>query len=90
MRSILTSLILAISVVSLPAISCAGSADNENGQNWRKQKAAQAAYQRKLKRQQEAADQLRADYLDPAGDYKAYPAWARAGLAPKNDGGTRF
>lgn len=31
----------------------------------------------------------RANNLDPAGDYKAYPDWARAALSPKYDGGNR-
>jgi Ni/Co efflux regulator RcnB len=29
----------------------------------------------------------RANDLDPAGDYKRYPNWARAALSPKFDGG---
>lgn len=28
---------------------------------------------------------IRARNLDPAGDYKAYPNWARSALAPKGD-----
>ena len=34
-------------------------------------------------------DSARANNLDPAGDYKAYPDWARAALSPKYDGGNR-
>jgi hypothetical protein len=29
----------------------------------------------------------RAQSLDPAGDYKGYPDWARVALSPKFDGG---
>jgi hypothetical protein len=36
------------------------------------------------KRAREVAnDCARAESLDPAGDYKGYPCWARAALAPK-------
>jgi hypothetical protein len=28
---------------------------------------------------------IRARNLDPAGDYKAYPNWARSALSPKGD-----
>jgi hypothetical protein len=31
----------------------------------------------------EAHDCVRAQSLDPAGDYKAYPCWARAALSSK-------
>ena len=31
----------------------------------------------------------RANNLDPAGDYRGYPDWARAALSPKFDGGNR-
>jgi hypothetical protein len=32
---------------------------------------------------------VRARHLDPAGNYKAYPDWARAALSPKTDGARR-
>jgi hypothetical protein len=91
MRTVLTALAIAIGLVSMPALSEANSTQRDH-YGWRKHKSAQAAaaHQRKLKAQQEAADQLRADYLDPAGNFKGYPAWARAALSPKNDGGNRF
>jgi uncharacterized membrane protein len=31
-------------------------------------------------------DCVRARHLDPAGNYRAYPDWARAALSPKTDG----
>ena len=31
-------------------------------------------------------DCVRANALDPGGNYKAYPDWARAALSPKTDG----
>jgi uncharacterized membrane protein len=31
-------------------------------------------------------DCIRARHLDPAGNYRAYPDWARAALSPKTDG----
>lgn len=33
------------------------------------------------------ATRIRAKNLDPAGDYKGYPAWAQYALSPKLDGG---
>jgi hypothetical protein len=33
------------------------------------------------------ATRIRAKNLDPAGDYKGYPAWAQYALSPKSDGG---
>lgn len=32
------------------------------------------------------ADCVRANALDPAGDYRGYPDWARAALSPKSSG----
>jgi hypothetical protein len=37
----------------------------------------------------ETHDDVRANSLDPAGDYKGYPSWARAALSPKSDGAFR-
>lgn len=34
-------------------------------------------------------DCVRANALDPGGDYKAYPDWARAALSPKSGGRSR-
>jgi hypothetical protein len=40
------------------------------------------------KRAREHANEcVRAQSLDPAGDYKGYPCWARAALAPKDISG---
>jgi hypothetical protein len=33
---------------------------------------------------EDAADCLRAESLDPAGNYKAYPCWARKALSPQD------
>ena len=45
---------------------------------------AQKGHDYRAKRaREEAAECARAESLDPAGDYKAYPCWARAALAPK-------
>jgi hypothetical protein len=34
-------------------------------------------------------DRVRADSLDPAGDYRGYPDWARAAFGPRRGGGGR-
>jgi hypothetical protein len=38
---------------------------------------------------EDSADCIRAEGLDPAGDYKAYPCWARKAFSPKAIGGGR-
>jgi hypothetical protein len=44
-------------------------------------------YRGKVYRKSCGHDCVRANALDPAGNYKAYPDWARAALSPKFDGG---
>ncbi len=88
MRKVLTAFTIAMGLVSLSSLSFA--ADRSSGEHWRKSKYSRSAYEQKLRRQQDAADELRASYLDPAGNYKSYPAWARAALSPKSDGGNRM
>lgn len=40
------------------------------------------------RRNRESDDSVRANALDPSGNYKGYPDWARAALSPKdNEGG---
>jgi hypothetical protein len=36
---------------------------------------------------EESADCARAESLDPAGNYKAYPCWARKAFSPRDIGG---
>ena len=38
-------------------------------------------------RKRDSHDSIRANALDPSGDYKGYPDWARAALSPKNHEG---
>jgi hypothetical protein len=56
--------------------------------------AAEAAgeyyrYRGKIYRRACGPDCVRANALDPGGNYKAYPDWARAALSPKTDGTRR-
>jgi hypothetical protein len=51
-------------------------------QDYSAPRAQKSDYYAKRAREK-AADCARAQNLDPAGDYKAYPCWARAALAPK-------
>lgn len=44
---------------------------------------------RKSRRQDDESDEIRANQVDPAGDYKGMPAWARRALSPRYDGGFR-
>jgi hypothetical protein len=44
--------------------------------------AKRARYAKRAR--EDVHDCVRAQSLDPAGDYKAYPCWARAALAPKD------
>jgi hypothetical protein len=43
-------------------------------------------YRGKIYRKACNHDCARANALDPAGNYKGYPDWARAALSPKTDG----
>jgi hypothetical protein len=43
-------------------------------------------YRGKVYRKACGPDCVRANALDPGGNYKAYPDWARAALSPKTDG----
>jgi hypothetical protein len=36
---------------------------------------------------EDSADCARAEALDPAGNYKSYPCWARKALSPQTPGG---
>jgi hypothetical protein len=47
-------------------------------------RAHKSDYQYAKRAREDAHDCVRAQSLDPAGDYKAYPCWARAALAPKD------
>jgi hypothetical protein len=84
MRSVIHALAV---VVALAALNTNAFAAYDNDKVVRKHKSSQA-YSRKA-RVRETHDDVRANALDPGGDYKAYPSWARAALSPKGDNGVR-
>lgn len=60
----------------------------EKSAKYRK-KSYEHRYARKRNWRVEREYEARANDLDPAGDYKGYPNWARAALSPKYDRGFR-
>jgi hypothetical protein len=83
----LVAIIMAAVIASASLGSTAFAAPGK-GKTWHKHKHSYAYLKRKSR--EETYDDIRANYLDPAGDYKAYPSWARAALAPKGPDGMRF
>ncbi len=85
-----TAVALALSV-GLPAISTVSvSASAEP--NWRERAAARKLERKrivKMRRYRDDSYAARAHDLDPAGDYKGYPDWARVALSPKYDNNRR-
>jgi Ni/Co efflux regulator RcnB len=79
--------LVAIAAVLATSLAMALPADARQQKKARShdQQASQAKrsdYYAKRARE-EANECARAESLDPAGDYKGYPCWARAALAPK-------
>jgi hypothetical protein len=74
------ALIVAVSGVTSGVVVLPGDAEAANPNN---------RYRGKAYRRACGPDCVRANALDPAGNYKAYPDWARAALSPKTDGSTR-
>jgi hypothetical protein len=73
--------------IAAPAI-CAGSAEAaEYRRTKAERKYAAKSWQYRYTRRDDAQYAARAHDLDPAGDYKGYPNWARVALSPKFDGG---
>ena len=78
---------LAIAVGTLPVL-VPSEASAAEGTKYRKKKY-DYRYARKRNWRVEREYEARANDLDPAGDYKGYPNWARAALSPKYDRGFR-
>ena len=77
---------LAVGAGSVPVLTPT-AANAEEGAKVRKyKKKYEQRYARKRNWREEREYEARANDLDPAGDYKGYPNWARAALAPKYDG----
>jgi hypothetical protein len=79
--------LVAISAVLATSLAMALPADarqqkKARGHDQRAYHAKKSDYYAKRVRE-DANDCARAESLDPAGDYKGYPCWARAALAPK-------
>jgi hypothetical protein len=80
--------IIMAAVIASASLGSAAFAAPGKAKTWHKHKHSYAYLKRKSR--EETYDDIRANYLDPAGDYKAYPSWARAALAPKGPDGIRF
>ncbi|MGE8944213.1 hypothetical protein ACO2I3_20105 [Leptospira interrogans] len=83
-------LIAIVAAVAVLLTGIAASDAKSNAKNKRK-----AVHKERLSAKAQRFDPndpkcIEAEYLDPSGNYAAYPCWARAALAPKgNDGGWR-
>jgi len=60
------------------AVTISGGADAKSKKTYRQ--GGPNYYQDFVNR--ETMDDIRANSLDPAGNYKGYPSWARAALSP--------
>ena len=92
MRNIMMAALVAVSV-SAPAMIVT-STEAAAQQGWREREARkyERRYERRYAKPRRYRDNpyaARAHDLDPAGDYKAYPDWARVALSPKLDGNRR-
>jgi hypothetical protein len=67
--------------MALPAE--AGQQKQARSADYSKSRAEKRDYYRAKRDSSDAHDCVRAESLDPAGNYKAYPCWARAAFAPK-------
>lgn len=86
MRSTLFATFVGIAV-GLPVAAGPALADHET--RYRSAKKYERIYVKKRKARDDDQYAARAHQLDPAGDYKGYPNWARVALSPKYDGGGR-
>lgn len=76
--------------VGLPAMAVGSGGANAEPE-WRDRAVRKYERQRIVKKRKWRDDSYaaRAHDLDPAGDYKDYPDWARVALSPKYDRGRR-
>jgi hypothetical protein len=80
--------LLAVAVgASTLSVSTVPSAAAEYRQSKAEKRYATKSWKYRYTRRDDAEYAARAHDLDPAGDYKGYPNWARAALSPKFDGG---
>lgn len=84
---------LAGAAVALPAMTigaATASADHESRYKVERKYKYDRRYSAKKRNWRvEEEYAARAENLDPAGDYKGYPNWARVALSPKYDRGFR-
>lgn len=67
--------------ITFVSFSTEAAAETRQERLEREREQRRAAAERQ--RNRESLDAARANDLDPAGDYKGYPDWARAALSPK-------
>lgn len=79
-RLVLSILVAGLLAPAMPVASQAGE-----GPEYRRYRKAPKHVVRP-RRDIEDEYAARANNLDPAGDYKGYPNWARVALSPKSDG----
>jgi hypothetical protein len=75
--------------IAAPAICADGAESAEYRRTKAEQKYAAKSWKYRYTRRDDDAYAARAHDLDPAGEYKGYPNWARVALSPKGDGNNR-
>jgi hypothetical protein len=80
--------IIAIAAVLGASVAMALPVDARQGKKVRNPDAytsrARKSDYHAFRAREDAADCVRAESLDPAGNYKAYPCWARKALSPQD------
>jgi len=79
--------LLALAVILGGTLALAEPADARH--SWRTRNYDHAVVKIRKYKKRCDHDCVRARSLDPAGDYKNFPDWARAALSPKLNGATR-
>jgi opacity protein-like surface antigen len=90
-RSMMRKFSLALLAVAIACPIAVARSDTADAAEYRRGSAGQKYYRKSKRddysRRDDAQYAARAHDLDPAGDYKGYPNWARVALSPKFDGG---
>jgi hypothetical protein len=73
--------------IAAPVICAGGAEAAEYRRSKAEQKYAAKSWKYRYTRRDDALYAARAHDVDPAGDYRGYPNWARVALSPKFDGG---
>ena len=90
-RLLAAAMAVGVGVAGMAAASSVAVADESGRYREQRQyeRKAERRYVTKQRKYRDDSYAARANDLDPAGDYKGYPDWARVALSPKFDRGWR-